>query len=250
MTAMMNGLSLHGGMIPYGGTFLTFADYCKPSIRLAALMKQRSIFVMTHDSIGLGEDGPTHQPIEHLVSMRAIPNLQVFRPMDSIETAEAWDTALKTPDMPSMIVLSRQNLPTLRSNIQDNLTQKGGYILETDANPQITLLATGSEVSLASGVKKALNDQNISCKVVSMPCWERFDQQPKTYRKTVLSGDLRVSIEAGCTLGWQKYVGSEGLTFGIDTFGASAPAEDLYAHFGLTQESISQKILSHINGSK
>ena len=212
-------------------------------------MKQRSIFVMTHDSIGLGEDGPTHQPIEHLLSMRAIPNLQVFRPMDSIETAEAWDVALKTSNAPSMIVLSRQNLPTLRTHVDDNLTAKGGYILETDENPQVTLLATGSEVSLACDVKKMLNASKIACKVVSMPCWEKFDQQPKDYRDEVLSGGLRISIEAGTTLGWQKYVGLDGITFGIDTFGASAPASDLYKHFGLTTDSIAEKVLTKLNGS-
>ncbi len=246
MTAMMNGLSLHGGFIPYGGTFLTFADYCKPSIRLAAIMKQRSIFVMTHDSIGLGEDGPTHQPIEHLMSMRAIPNLQVFRPMDSIETAEAWDIALRTTDSPSMIVLSRQDLPTLRKNVDINHTAQGGYILSDALNPTVTLLATGSEVSIAMAIMELLKNNKISSKVVSMPCWELFDKQSKEYRQRVLSGELLVSIEAGTTFGWEKYVGLEGLRFGIDTFGASGPAPALYEYFGLTTTTITEKILTRV----
>ena len=246
MTAMMNGLSLHGGFVPYGGTFLTFTDYCKPSIRLAALMKQRSIFVMTHDSIGLGEDGPTHQPIEHLMSMRTIPNLQVFRPMDSIETAEAWDIALKTIDAPSMIVLSRQDLPTLRKDADVNHTARGGYVLCDASHPSVTLIATGSEVSLAMGVKDLLKQHKISCKVVSMPCFELFDKQSKEYRQKVLSGELLVSIEAGTTFGWERYVGLEALRFGIDTFGASGPAPALYEYFGLTPEIIAEKILMRL----
>ncbi len=248
MTAMMNGMALHGGFIPYGGTFLTFSDYCKPSIRLAALMKQRSIFLMTHDSIGLGEDGPTHQPIEHLMSMRAIPYLQVFRPMDTIETAEAWDIAIKTIDAPSMIVLSRQDLPTLRSSVDQNLTAQGGYILSEVDNPTVTLLATGSEVSIAIGVKALLKTHGICAKVVSLPCFELFDKQSHDYRHHVLSGKLKVSIEAGTTFGWEKYVGLEGLRFGIDTFGASGPAPDLYNYFGLTAEKITDKILTTLKG--
>jgi transketolase len=246
MTAMMSGLSLHGGFIPYGGTFLTFSDYCKPSIRLAALMKQRSIFVMTHDSIGLGEDGPTHQPIEHLMSMRATPNLQVFRPMDTIETAEAWDIALRTTDAPSMIVLSRQDLPTLRKDIDMNHTAHGGYILSDSLDPKVTILATGSEVSIAMDVMDLLKTYKIACKVVSLPCFELFDKQSKEYRQKVLSGELLVSIEAGTTFGWEKYVGLEGLRFGIDTFGASAPAVALYEYFGLTPEIITEKILMRL----
>jgi len=246
MTAMMNGMSLHGGFIPYGGTFLTFSDYCKPSIRLAAIMKQRCIFVMTHDSIGLGEDGPTHQPIEHLMSMRATPNLQVFRPMDSIETAEAWDIALRTTDAPSMIVLSRQDLPTLRKDADINYTQQGGYILSDALNPTVTILATGSEVSIAMGVMELLKNSKITSKVVSMPCWELFDKQSKEYRQKVLSGELLVSIEAGTTFGWEKYIGLEGLRFGIDTFGASAPAPALYEYFGLTANTITEKILMRL----
>lgn len=250
MTAIMNGMALHGGIVPYGGTFLTFADYCKPSIRLAALMKQRSIFVMTHDSIGLGEDGPTHQPIEHLVSLRATPNLNVFRPMDSIETAEAWDIALRTPNTPSLIALSRQGLPTLRNSAEENLTKRGGYVLDDAKDPIVTLLATGSEVSLAIEVKEHLAKHHIATKVVSMPCTELFDQQSKEYRESVLSGELRVSIEAGSTLGWHKYVGGDGLTFGLDSFGASAPAPKLYEYFGLTADAISSKIIKKLEGAK
>jgi transketolase len=246
MAAIMNGMALHGGFIPYGGTFLTFSDYCKPSIRLAALMKQRSIFVMTHDSIGLGEDGPTHQPIEHLMSMRATPNLQVFRPMDTIETAEAWDIALRTTDAPSMIVLSRQDLPTLRKDMDMNHTAHGGYILSDSLDPKVTILATGSEVSIAMNVMDLLKTYKIACKVVSLPCFELFDKQSKEYRQKVLSGELLVSIEAGTTFGWEKYVGLEGLRFGIDTFGASAPAAALYEYFGLTPEIITEKILMRL----
>lgn len=247
MVSIMNGLSLHGGFRPYGGTFLTFTDYCRPSIRLAALMKQPCIFVMTHDSIGLGEDGPTHQPIEHLMSLRAMPNLQVFRPMDAVETAEAWDVALRATETPSLLALSRQNLPTLRKSVDENLTAKGGYVLAGEDSATVTLLATGSEVSLAVEVKDRLEqNKNISCKVVSMPCWALFDRQPKTYRKNVLAGDLVVAIEAGTPFGWQKYVGLDGLIFGIDSFGASAPIKDLYQYFGLTVDHIASKILEKL----
>lgn len=244
MVAVMNGLALHGGFVPYGGTFLTFTDYCRPSIRLAALMKQPCIFVMTHDSIGLGEDGPTHQPIEHLMSLRAIPNLHVFRPMDTIETAESWDLALRTTTAPSLLALSRQNLPTLRQNAAENLTAKGGYALIDCDAPEVTILATGSEVSLAVQVQARLEKTHkILCKIVSMPCWALFDQQSEYYRQKILEGKLLVAIEAGTPFGWQKYVGTTGLIFGIDGFGASAPAEDLYEYFGLTVEHISSKIL-------
>lgn len=244
MVAIMNGLALHGGFVPYGGTFLTFSDYCRPSIRLAALMKQRCIFVMTHDSIGLGEDGPTHQPIEHLMSLRAIPNLHVFRPMDTIETAEAWQIALESTETPSLLALSRQDLPTLRTDIKENKTRRGGYVLLESDDPEVTLIATGSEVSLAVQVYEALKHHNIRSKVVSFPCWSLFDSQPSLYRENVLAGKLKVVIEAGTSFGWQKYIGLDGLICGIDTFGASGPAADVYTHVGLTCDAIVAKILT------
>jgi transketolase len=242
MAAMMNGMALHKGVIPYGGTFLCFTDYCRPSIRLAALMQQRVVFVMTHDSIGLGEDGPTHQPIEHLASLRAIPNLNVFRPADTIETAEAWQHALENKKGPTLIALSRQGLPTVRRYIGNNESNKGGYVLKDAENAKVTLIATGSEVSLAIQVQDVLKAKNIGARVVSMPSTDVFDQQSQEYKHEVLGSGLRVSIEAASTFGWQKYVGDHGLSFGIDRFGASAPAADLYKYYGLTAENISKEI--------
>ena len=245
MGAMMNGLALHG-FIPYGGTFLTFTDYCKPAIRLSALMHQRVIYVMTHDSIGLGEDGPTHQPIEHLWALRAIPNLLVFRPADTIETAECWLLALQHDKHPSVLALTRQALPIVRKDIAENLSAKGGYVLKAASHPKVTLIATGSEVQLALAVAEALDAAGTKASVVSMPCVELFDQQPEAYRQEVLGDGLRVAMEAGCTMGWHKYVNG-GLIIGIDQFGASAPAKDLFPHFGFSVSSIINKINERIS---
>lgn len=246
MASIMNGLALHGGIIPYGGTFLTFTDYCRPSIRLSALMRQRVIYVMTHDSIGLGEDGPTHQPIEHLAALRAIPHLQVFRPADAIETLECWQAAMHSQDNPSIIALTRQNVPALRhESSTENLCEKGAYVLkEASSSRRVTLLATGSEVGLAMGVANQLESQNIATAVVSMPCWELFEQQPDAYKNAVLGPEsaLHVSIEAASTFGWERYVGRHGLSIGMTDFGASAPAPVLFKHFGFTVENIVDKI--------
>ena len=246
MAAAMNGMALHGGVIPYGGTFLVFADYCRNAIRLSAIQHQRVVYVMTHDSIGLGEDGPTHQPVEHVMSLRAIPNLLVFRPCDAVETAECWALALAQTDRPSVLALTRQNLPQLRTDAGMQ-SAKGGYRLKSaTAARRVVLVATGSEVELAVNVAAALEAQGIGADVVSMPCTELFDQQNAAYRADILPADaLLVSIEAGVTLGWQKYVG-QGLTIGIDSFGASAPAPDLFRHFGFTPEAIVPRILERI----
>lgn len=246
MAAAMNGMALHGGVIPYGGTFLVFADYCRNAIRLSAIQHQRVVYVMTHDSIGLGEDGPTHQPVEHVMSLRAIPNLLVFRPCDAVETAECWALALAQTDRPSVLALTRQNLPQLRTDAGMQ-SAKGGYRLKSaTAARRVVLVATGSEVELAVNVAAALEAQGIGADVVSMPCTELFDQQNAAYRADILPADaLLVSIEAGVTLGWQKYVG-QGLTIGIDSFGASAPAPDLFRHFGFTPEAIVPRILERL----
>ena len=242
MAAAMNGMALHGGIIPYGGTFLVFSDYCRNAIRLSAIQHARVVYVMTHDSLGVGEDGPTHQPVEHVMSLRAIPNLLVFRPADAIETAESWALALQNSSRPSVLALTRQNLPALRTTA-DMQTARGGYQLKAAvAARQVVLVATGSEVSLAVDVAAALEAKGIGADVVSMPCAELFDEQDAAYRADVLPSDtLRVSIEAGVTLGWQKYVG-EGITIGIDTFGASGPADQLFKHFGFSVEAIVPKI--------
>ena len=245
MCGIMNGLALHQSIIPYGGTFLIFSDYCKPSIRLAALMKQRVIYVLTHDSIGLGEDGPTHQPIEQLFSLRSIPNLNVFRPADSIETLESWELALKSNSSPSVLALTRQDLPMVRKErSKENLTQYGGYILSDSSkgNSSLTIIATGSEIEIALDVQKKLNDQSIDSKVVSMPCLELFEKQSKEYKEKILGkNSFRVTIEAGVTNGWEKYT-SNGISFGINSFGKSAPYKQIYKHFGLTPENITSEI--------
>jgi len=239
MAAAMTGMALHGGIIPYGGTFMQFADYCRPSIRLAALMKQRVVFVMTHDSIGLGEDGPTHQPVEHLAALRAIPDLQVFRPCDGIETVECWELALAAKDAPSLLSLTRQGVPTLRSDGKENLSAKGAYVLaEAEGARQVTILATGSEVYLAIEARAQLQKEGIAAAVVSMPCTELFDRQDESYRKSVLGSVPRVAIEAGVKQGWERYIGETGIFIGMKGFGASAPAEQLYKHFGITTESV------------
>ena len=250
MAAAMNGIVLHGGFIPYGGTFLIFTDYCRPSIRLSALMEQRVIYVMTHDSIGLGEDGPTHQPVEHLASLRAIPNLNVYRPCDIIETAECWATALATKSTPSVISLSRQGLPCLRKDhTEQNLSANGGYVLyDTDSKRDITLLATGSEVALALESANLLMREGINAAVVSMPCMEIFESQNLEYRNKVLPpGVPVVVVEAAVEQSWGKYLGIDGKFVGMSTFGASAPGNDLFQHFGITVEKVkaaSKEVLS------
>jgi transketolase len=254
MAACMNGMALHGGLIPYGGTFMQFADYCRPSIRLAALMHQRVIFIMTHDSIGVGEDGPTHQPVEHLASLRAIPNLLVFRPCDGVETAECWELALRNKNRPSLFALSRQNLPTVRSSngktCPENLSACGGYILATSGDAPVhqaataprdlTIMATGSEVSIALTAREALQKNGLKVSVVSMPCFELFDEQSDDYRAKVLGAAPRIAIEAGIQMGWEKYLGIGGVFVGMTGFGASAPGDKLYTHFGITADNVVQ----------
>src|SRR6059058_5565778 len=244
MAAAMNGMALHGGVIPYGGTFLVFTDYARPAIRLSALQKARVIYVMTHDSIGLGEDGPTHQPIEHLQSLRAMPQLEVYRPADAVETAECWALALQS-EGPSILALTRQNLPPVRTGpASENLCARGAYRLKAAENARkVIFLATGSEVEIALAAAAQLEARGIGADVVSMPCTERFDAQPWDYREDVLPDVsnreiLRVSIEAGTTFGWERYTGLHGLRIGIDRFGVSAPAADAYDYFGLTPDKI------------
>jgi transketolase len=243
MAAAMNGIALHGGFIPYGGTFLVFTDYCRPSIRLAALMGQGLIYVMTHDSIGLGEDGPTHQPVEHLAALRAIPNLLVFRPADTLETAECWAEALRQRHRPSVIALTRQGLPPLpRKYDKDNLAALGGYVVaKAEGRRQATILASGSEVSIALTARTLLQQEGIGTTVVSLPCWQLFDAQPEDYRRKVLGRSRgRVAVEAASPFGWERYVGEASAVVGMTGFGASAPAPDLYKHFGITAEAVAQ----------
>ncbi len=245
MCGIMNGIALHSDLIPYGGTFLIFSDYCKPSIRLAAMMKQRVIYILTHDSIGLGEDGPTHQPIEQLTSLRSIPNLNVFRPSDLIETFECWQLAIESKNTPSVIALTRQRINPVRVNsYYKNNSSAGAYeILRTGDNINITIIATGSETSLASEVSHKLATDGIYSKVVSMPCQKIFDHQSAEYKNKILNETkLVVSIEASETHYWKKYTGNDGLNFGINDFGKSAPYKDIYNHFGLNSESIVKKI--------
>jgi transketolase len=247
MAAIMNGLALHGGFIPYGGTFLVFADYMRGAMRMSALMGQKVVYVLTHDSIGLGEDGPTHQPVETLASLRAIPNLLVFRPCDPIETMEAYELALELNGTPSVLALSRQNLPTLREQVAENLTAKGGYVLaEAEGKRQVTIIATGSEVSLAMDARAKLAEKGVGAAVVSLPCWELFDKQSKEYRASVLGDGVRVAVEAAGTFGWERYVGLDGAIVGMTGFGASAPAEKLYEHFGITADAVVQAALARL----
>ena len=244
MSGIMNGLALHSNFIPYGGTFLIFSDYCKPSIRLSALMRQRVIYVMTHDSIGLGEDGPTHQPIEQLSGLRSIPNLNVFRPADRMETIECWEQALKSSKTPSVLSLTRQNLDPVRKKYSNiNKCSFGAYeVLRTNKKINLTILASGSEVNLAIETSHKLAKDKIYSKVISMPCQDLFDQQAVSYKKKILGEtNIKISIEAASTDCWKKYVGNNGLTFGIDTFGKSAPYKEIYKYFGLTAENISKK---------
>ncbi len=245
MCGIMNGLALHSNLIPYGGTFLIFSDYCKPSIRLAAMMKQKVIYVFTHDSIGLGEDGPTHQPIEQLTSLRSIPNLNVFRPSDLIETFECWELALENKDTPSVIALTRQKInPVRKTKSSKNLSSNGAYeILRTNDKIKLTILSSGSETSLACEISHKLATESIYSKVISMPCQELFDQQKEDYKRKILKEtSLIVSIEASETDFWKKYTGSNGINFGINSFGKSAPYKEIYNNFGLNIESIIEKI--------
>ncbi len=241
MGAAMNGIALHGGFIPYGGTFLVFTDYCRPAIRLAAMMGAHVVYVMTHDSIGLGEDGPTHQPVEHLASLRAMPNLLVMRPCDTVETAECWAVALAERHRPSIIALTRQALPTLRTEHHaENRAARGGYVLLPAKAPRrVTLIATGSEVAIAVEARGQLEAAGIGTAVVSMPCTQLFDAEPAPYRESVLGPTaLRVAIEAATGYGWERYIGVEGAVIGMTGFGASAPAGDLYRHFGITADAV------------
>jgi transketolase len=248
MAAAMNGMALHGGVIPYGGTFLVFTDYARPAIRLSALQKAKVIYVMTHDSVGLGEDGPTHQPIEHLQSLRAMPQMELFRPADAVETAECWALALES-DGPSILALTRQNLKPVRTEpASENLCRRGAYRLKAAENARkVIIIATGSEVEVALGAAAKLEAEGIGADVVSMPCTERFDAQPQDYRDDLLPDVsnrevLRVSIEAGTTYGWERYTGLHGLRIGIDRFGVSAPAGDAFDYFGLTPDKVAARI--------
>ena len=241
MAGIMNGMALHKGIVPYGGTFLVFLDYCKPSLRLSALMGLKVIYVFSHDSIGLGEDGPTHQPIEHLAHLRSIPNINIFRPADTIETLECWELALKNSNTPSVIALSRQKLPFVTEALtQKNMSAKGAYeIRKNNSNPDITLIASGSEVKFAIEAFNKLKDINISSKVISMPCQELFDQQSEEYKEKILEkNSLKISIEASSIFGWEKYVGQNGLSVGMKSFGKSAPIKDLYEYFNITSNNV------------
>ncbi len=248
MAAMMNGMALHGGIIPYSGTFLVFSDYSRPAIRLGALMGLRVIHVMTHDSIGVGEDGPTHQPVEQVASLRAIPGLNVFRPADGVETAECWELALQSSHAPSVMVLTRQNVGPVRgSHVEENLSAKGGYVVsEPKSAAKAIILASGSEVEVAIKAQTALEADGIGVRVVSMPSFERFAAQPDAYRAEVL-GDLpKVAVEAGVRQGWDRWIGPEGGFVGMDSFGASAPAKALFEHFGISPEAVAAKVKSLI----
>ncbi len=243
MGAIMNGLALHGGVIPYGGTFFVFSDYMRPSMRLAALMGLRVIYVLTHDSIGVGEDGPTHQPIEQLASYRAMPNIYTFRPCDVVETAEAWEIALESETTPSILALSRQNVPTLREDSTENLSKLGGYIIsKADREPQATIIATGTEVSLAIEAQKQLKESGIAVNVVSMPCCELFDQQPQEYKHSVLGYAPRIAVEAASVYGWERYTGTSENIVGLNSFGTSGKGDEVYKYFGITAENVVKKI--------
>jgi transketolase len=246
MAAAMNGIAVHGGLIPYGGTFLTFSDYARPSIRLAAFMGVRVIYVMTHDSIGLGEDGPTHQPVEHLAALRAMPGLYLYRPADPVETAECWALALQRRDGPSLLALTRQSLPLLRREPDaENRSARGAYVLaEADRDRQVTLLATGSEVSVAIAAREALAKDGVRAAVVSMPCWEIFDKAPTEYQDAVLGSAPRVAVEAAVEFGWDRWLGTRGAFIGMRGFGASAPGEALFPHFGITPEKVAESARS------
>ena len=250
MGAIMNGMALHGGLFPYGGTFLVFSDYMRPAIRLAAMMGLKVVYVFTHDSIGLGEDGPTHQPVEQLASLRAIPNLNVIRPCDANETAQAWRTAVELKDAPVALILTRQGVPTLDRSVcaPAKGLSKGAYILQDSLNEKIRiiLLASGSEVHIALRAAKELEEKGLGVRVVSMPSWELFEKQDEGYRRKVLPPEIkaRIAIEAGISQGWHRYVGDSGKIIGIDRFGASAPSAILYEKLGITSRLLVQKALA------
>jgi len=248
MASAMNGVALHGGLIPYGGTFMVFTDYARPAIRLSALMEQRVIYVMTHDSIGLGEDGPTHQPVEHLSALRAIPNLLVFRPADAMETAECWELALETADRPSILALSRQNLPALRTEYSaENQSARGAYSLVGPADADAVIFATGSEVAIAVEAQKQLTEKGISARVVSVPSMELFARQSDAYKAEVLGkAKARVAVEAGIEMSWNRFLGDKGRFVGMTGFGASGPIDDLYAHFGITPKAVVDAVAAQL----
>jgi transketolase len=249
MGAVMNGMALHGGFIPFGGTFLVFTDYCRPAIRLSALMGLRVVYVMTHDSIGLGEDGPTHQPVEHLASLRAIPGLRVFRPCDAMETAECWALALESQKAPSVLALTRQGVPAVRKSFTaENLCARGAYVVaEAEGARRATLIATGSEVSIALAAREALQKEGIAAAVVSAPCLELFEAQDAAYKASVLGKDgLRVAVEAASPMGWDRFTAPDGLFVGMRSFGASAPADVLYSHFGITPAGVVDAVKSRL----
>ena len=249
MASAMNGMALHGGIVPYSGTFLVFSDYCRPAIRLAALMGKRVIHVMTHDSIGLGEDGPTHQPVEHLAALRAIPNLLVFRPCDAVETLECWELALKSKDRPSVLALTRQNLPQLRTGVDaDNICAGGAYeIAGPDGKAEVSIFATGSEVAIAVEAAKLVAAKGVAARVVSVPSFELFREAPAERRRAII-GDarVRIGVEAAVRQGWDEIIGSDGIFIGMSSFGASAPYKELYRHFGITPEAIAQAALARL----
>jgi transketolase len=256
MAAAMNGMALHGGIIPYSGTFLVFSDYCRPAIRLAALMGQRVIHVMTHDSIGLGEDGPTHQPVEHLAALRAIPNLNVYRPCDTIETAECWQLAIESEHSPSVLALTRQNLPQLRKDAEaTNQCTAGAYEIapaqgKAQGKAQVSLFASGSEVAIAIAAQRLLAERGVAARVVSVPCLDRFLAQPAEPRRSVI-GDapVKVAVEAGIRQGWDAVIGTDGAFIGMTSFGASAPYQELYRHFGITPEKVAEAALANLDKS-
>ena len=241
MCAAMNGMALHGGVIPYGGTFFVFSDYCRPAIRLAALMGAHVVFVMTHDSIGVGEDGPTHQPVEQLAAMRAMAGLLVMRPCDGVETAECWQLALHNSHRPSLIAFSRQDVPTARTvHTDDNLSARGAYELVGDANAKVTFLSTGSEISIALAARDLLAKDGIGARIVSMPCWDLFEEQDQAWRNQLLGNLPRIAIEAAAPFGWDRYIGTGGKFVGMHSFGASGPAKDVYKHFNITPEAAAE----------
>jgi len=248
MAAFMNGIALHGGFVPYGGTFLVFADYMRAAMRLAALMEVRTIQVLTHDSIGLGEDGPTHQPVETIASLRAMPNTNVFRPADAVETLECWMLAIEAEKTPSVLALSRQGLPAVRTEYsEENKCAKGAYVLRDSEGPRkATIIATGSEIEIAIAARDALQAEGIPTAVVSMPCWELFEKQDDTYKHDTLGDGIRVAVEAGLQMGWDRYIGAAGAFVGMTGFGASAPAGELYKHFGITSEAVVKAVKDRI----
>jgi transketolase len=250
MASAMNGIALHGGLIPYGGTFLVFSDYSRPAIRLAALMGIRVIHVLTHDSIGLGEDGPTHQPVEHVAALRAIPNFQMFRPADAVETAECWQLALESENKPSGLALTRQNLPTVRNDhVEDNLCSFGAYDLAPASDADVTIFASGSEVEIALGAKARLDGMGHATRVVSVPCFELFEEQTEEYRSAIIGrSKVKVAVEAGIRQGWDAFIGSDGIFIGMNGFGASGPYQELYKHFGITADAIVAAAEARLHG--